>query len=157
MRKIMMALVAIFSVSGAASADDWSGSVKAQAAYLDGTGVQVDIAIDVLFDQTGPQGLAWGTMTYMRGDSANYTKLTAYYHAVCVGKFSGGDKLSVAAVLVKKIGTQAVPLYMTYEFDLVNKKWRTNATATLSAAQDTCKQQSGLFPGTFDHGFVVVK
>ena len=162
MRKIMMAMAAILSVSGAANAadNDWGGSVKAQAAYLDPNNAQVDITVDVMFDDsTGPQhGLAWGTMTYMRGVSTGLAKLTAYYHAVCVGRIDNtGNKLSVSAVLVKEVGSQALPLYMTYEFDLLNKKWRTNGATTLAGAQDNCKTQSGLFPGTFDHGYVVVK
>ena len=153
--------MAIALAVGVARADDWAGAVKVLASYdnPDPTLAEVNVTVDVVYDTPGSKGLAWGTMSYQRRAQAGVPQLELYYHALCVGRWNSGNNYSVAGVLVKAVGTGPATNYMTFEFDVGGKKWRTfgSAGATEADARATCDKQSGLFPGTFNHGYVIAK
>jgi hypothetical protein len=159
MRKIMIASTAILSFCGVASAGDWSGTVKVLAAYdytQDSTAPELNITADVVYDRYGPQGAAWGTISYQRRAQGIYVQESIYANALCVGKFNGGNNYSIAASVVKVVGNPT-PKYITFEFDVANKLWTDVQTNTEADARDTCKKQSSTTHSAFNHGYVLAE
>jgi hypothetical protein len=151
-------LLSTVASASASSTGDWPGVVKVQASYNDPTytpaRLGIELMIDVVYDKPGRAGKAWGTLSIMtvKDTAHSIAPATRYYHAICVGKFSG-DKWSVAAEEVKSVGT-AFPHYVTFEFNTNGSGWRSwGTTSTLAAAKATCDKQSGVYPAVFDHGY----
>jgi len=132
--------------------------VKAGAAYdnQDPNQPQLNITVDVLYGKTGQRGEAWGTLSYMHRGTAMNPQARIYAHAICVGRFNAGNQYTVSGTVAQAFFVPA-PKFLTFEFDIANKKLRAITPATLGDARALCAQQTGLYPGIFNHGYVVAK
>lgn len=158
MRKFIIAsAVVLFTMGTAGATDDWNGVVKAQAAYDTPGQPQLNVTVDVVYDKPGRTSKAWGTLSYLHPAlaSAGAPKLRIYAHALCVGTFNSGNQASVAGKIVQALGA-AAPDYIVFEFDVLNKKIRAITKTTEAAARASCAVQTGVFPGVFNHGYVIV-
>jgi hypothetical protein len=158
MRRFIIATAAVlFTIGTAGATDDWNGVLKAQAAYDTANQPQLNITVDVVYDKPGRASRAWGTLSYMHPAQAisSAPKLRIYAHPLCVGVFNSGNNASVAGQIVQALGA-ATPDYIVFEFDVLNKRIRTVTKTTEAAARAMCVQQSGIFPGVFNHGYVIV-
>jgi hypothetical protein len=157
MAGIASAIILLTISAAGAATDDYSGVIKVQAAYGTQTTVgtpQIDINVDVTYDIRGD---GWGTLSYGRPATSSLAASRVYAHALCVGKFSSaGNVVVVTGRVAKSLGV-AFPAFLSFEFDLTNKRIRARGLATEALARANCKTPTGVFPSAFTFGFVIVK
>lgn len=152
-----LALGLLLASSSAYAVEDWRGIVNIQAAYGDSsTGpITEETTIEVLYSGNGSESRAWGTLRW----TAEEGERRAYAHAVCIGRLNNHKNLVVTGRIVKRVPDPSgfSQNFISFELDIANKRIRVIGHDTEAQARANCDEQTGIFPGVFVLGHIVVK